>query len=127
MDVTRSERLVFPLTTRPVLGYEEYTDLPRDTSLQVYSLEEIGAEKVVALQDRARNEPRDLYGRHRLRGRGEVGVSPRQQESRTACAGRQGDPVQLWQTRLAAQMADLPPFDEVFRVVCRAFRHVGLG
>ena len=30
-------------------------------TIQVYSLKEILSEKVVALTDRARNEPRDLY------------------------------------------------------------------
>lgn len=61
-DITIRERLVFPLEDRPVLrAYEEYTDLPEDVKIRVYSLGEIAAEKVVALMDRARNEPRDLY------------------------------------------------------------------
>lgn len=42
-------------------GYEEYEDLPDDATILVYSLEEILTEKVVALADRARNGPRDLY------------------------------------------------------------------
>ena len=62
VDITIDERLVLPLKERPVLkGYEEYADLPDDAIILVYSLEEILTEKVVALVDRARNEPRDLY------------------------------------------------------------------
>ncbi len=36
-------------------------DIPEDCPISVYSLNEIATEKVVALQDRVRNEPRDLY------------------------------------------------------------------
>ena len=31
----------------------------------------------------------------------------------------------LWQVRLAAQMAELPEFDTIYRAVRRAFRHAG--
>ena len=62
VDITIRERLVFPLESRPVLrAYEEFSDLPDGRTLQAYSLQEIAAEKVLALADRARNEPRDLY------------------------------------------------------------------
>ena len=37
---------------------------PLDRRLQTYSLDEIVAEQTIALADRARNEPHDLYGRH---------------------------------------------------------------
>ena len=97
VDVTIRERLVFPLEDRPVLrGYEEYADLPDDAKIRVYSLGEIMAEKVVALTDRARNEPRDLYdiwhlvdeghvdlADGRRRDRAEVGL-PRQEARRRA-------------------------------------------
>ena len=62
VDVTIRERLILPLAERPIVrGYEEYEDLPNDAFVRAYSLEEISVEKVVALGDRARNEPRDLY------------------------------------------------------------------
>lgn len=62
VDITIRERLVFPIEDRPVLrGYMEYADLPDGAKIRAYSLGEIVAEKVVALMDRARNEPRDLY------------------------------------------------------------------
>ena len=37
------------------------SDLPENAEILAYSLGEIAAEKVVALLDAARNEPRDLY------------------------------------------------------------------
>jgi predicted nucleotidyltransferase component of viral defense system len=59
---TINELLAFPLAERPILrGYEEFSDLPENRSVLVYSLEEIAVEKTVALADPARNEPRDLY------------------------------------------------------------------
>lgn len=62
VDVTVRESLAFPLLVRPVLrGYEEFTDLPVDRHIRVYALEEIATEKTLALADRARNEPRDLF------------------------------------------------------------------
>ncbi|MFY9909444.1 MAG: nucleotidyl transferase AbiEii/AbiGii toxin family protein, partial [Candidatus Sulfotelmatobacter sp.] len=62
VDITVRERLVFPLEERPILrGYQEFTDVPGNRLIRVYSLEETAAEKTVALADRARNEPRDLY------------------------------------------------------------------
>ena len=62
VDITINERLAFPLQQRPILrGYDEFTDLPEGRVIDVYSLEEIVAEKTMALADAARNEPRDLY------------------------------------------------------------------
>jgi predicted nucleotidyltransferase component of viral defense system len=62
VDITISEVLCFPIEPHPVLrAYPEFSDLPEDRAVSVYSLNEIAAEKVVALQDRARNETRDLY------------------------------------------------------------------
>lgn len=137
MDITIDERLVLPLKERPVLkGYEEYADLPDDAIILVYSLEEILAEKVVALVDRARNEPRDLYDvwylterenmdlsvlvpeitdKLEFRGKGlkDLGEEFGRKEARLK---------KLWQMRLANQMVDLPHFEEVYRAVQRAFR-----
>lgn len=61
VHATIRAQLVRPLEDRPVLlGYEEYADLPEDAPVRVYALEEIAVEKLVALTDKARNEPRDL-------------------------------------------------------------------
>lgn len=141
VDITIDERLVLPLKERPVLkGYEEYADLPDDAIILVYSLKEILAEKVVALVDRARNEPRDLYdvwylterenmdmsvlvpeitAKLEFRGKALKGIGEefRRKEARLK---------KLWQIRLANQMADLPHFDEVYRAVERSFRGTSL-
>jgi predicted nucleotidyltransferase component of viral defense system len=141
VDITIDERLVLPLQERQVLkGYEEYADLPKDATILVYSLEEILAEKVIALADRARNEPRDLYDvwyltdrenmdlaalipeinvKLEFRGRGLAGIGEelRKKEARLK---------KLWQMRLANQMAELPHFEEVYRSVQRSFRGADL-
>ena len=62
VDITITEQFVLPVEDRAVLrGYDEYADLTDDSKIRVYALDEIGVEKTVALTDRVRNEPRDLY------------------------------------------------------------------
>ena len=62
MDITISETVLFPVEQKEILrAYEEFYDIPEGRAVAVYSLNEIATEKVVALGDRARNEPRDLY------------------------------------------------------------------
>lgn len=62
VDVTIREQLVYTLEARPVLrAYVEFSDVPDGRVVQAYALAETAAEKVIALADRARNEPRDLY------------------------------------------------------------------
>jgi len=141
VDITVRERLVFPLEDRPVLrGYEEYADLPDDAKIRVYSLGEIVAEKVVALTDRARNEPRDLYDVWRLVSEGHVDLAEvadaieqkwafrgkRLADVRGELAAKEPRYRRLWGTRLSGQLVDLPEFDEVYRTVRRAFRQAGL-
>lgn len=141
-DITIRERIVLPLEERPVLrGYEEYRDLPEGARIRVYSLDEVAVEKTVALLDRARNEPRDLYDlwfvtvnghvtlpdlldpiARKLEFRGltlaQVGTEFRAKEARLR---------RLWQVRLAAQMVELPEFDGVYRAVQRALRQAGIS
>lgn len=60
-DITIREKVIYPIEERPALrAYEEYEDIPGNAVVKVYSLKEIAAEKVIAVCDRARNEPRDL-------------------------------------------------------------------
>jgi predicted nucleotidyltransferase component of viral defense system len=42
-------------------AYQEFIDISEGGEVSVYSLNEFATEKVVALEDRAQNEPRDLY------------------------------------------------------------------
>jgi predicted nucleotidyltransferase component of viral defense system len=141
-DLTIRERIVLPLEDRSVLrGYEEYRDLPEDARVRVYSLNEVAVEKTVALLDRARNEPRDLYDLWFLTSGGHVDLSDlvdpvlRKLEFRgltlaqvrKAFTAEEARYKKLWQVRLAAQMAELPEFGAVYREVRRALRQAGLG
>ena len=136
-DITIRERIVLPLEDRPVLrGYEEYRDLPEDASVRVYSLDEVAVEKTVALLDRARNEPRDLYDLWFLVSGSHVDLSDlvdpfaRKLEFRGLTLAQVGKEFaakearynKLWQVRLSAQMAELPEFGAVYREVRRALR-----
>ena len=141
VDVTIRERLVFPLEERPVLrGYDEYEDLPTDSPIRVYSLDEVAVEKVAALGDRARNEPRDIYDIWYLISHNHVDLASLrvELEQKLQFRGREiGDLGKeflskearyrkLWDARLSMQMAELPEYGDVFRLVRREFRRAGL-
>ena len=140
VDITINEVLVFPLQDRPILrSYEGFSDLPEGPTVRVYAIEEIVLEKHIALSDRARNEPRDLYDLWHLL----TFAAPRIGELRTeldaklafrqraAASIEQGVAAKeerlrrLWAARLTHQMNNLPTFDDVFRAVLRAGRAVG--
>ena len=141
-DITIRERIVSPLEERPVLrGYEEYRDLPEGARIRVYSLDEMAVEKTVALMDGARNEPRDLYDLWFLTVNDYVRLPDllnlvvRKLEFRELTLAQVGTEFRtkearlrrLWQVRLAAQMAELPEFDGVYRAVQRALRQAGIS
>jgi uncharacterized protein len=141
VDITIREVVVFPLESRKVLrAYEEYQDLPEDAEVLTYSLNEIAAEKVVALLDAARNEPRDLYDIWFLASDGHVDLGDlthaierkwefrgrRPADVRHALESKEARYKKLWEMRLAAQMAELPEFTGVFRAVRRALREAGI-
>jgi predicted nucleotidyltransferase component of viral defense system len=105
----------------------------------VYSLEEIAAEKVVALSDRARNEPRDLYDLWHLTSNQHIYIADifdaigeklmfRKRSSDTVgeeFSRKEARLKKLWSERLSAQVAILPEFDEVYRTVKRELRQAG--
>jgi len=137
VDITIREEIVFPLESRPVLrAYDEFSDLPDGRVVQAYSLAETAAEKVLALADRARNEPRDLYDLWYLISRESIDLAElmpamsaklgvRQHEAagiQEAILKKEARLKALWSARLANQMAVLPPFDKVFRELRRALR-----
>jgi len=141
VDITINEVLSFPLEVRPVLrGYPEFSDLPEDRRILVYSLNEIAAEKTVALTDPARNEPRDLYDLWYLTENNAVqldhlvpAICQKLEFREKPCEGLQPALARkearlraLWNTRLAYQMVALPPFDQVFREMRRSFRQAHL-
>lgn len=141
VDVTISEHLVFPLEDRRVLrGYDEFADLPENRAVLSYSLGEIASEKVIALGDRARNEPRDLYDLWYLTAEEAVNLAsllPAIGE-KLKFRGKPTDGLQeailnketrlkaLWSARLGNQIAVLPPFENVFREFRRTMRQARL-
>ena len=142
VDITIRERIVFPVETLPVQkAYAEYHDLPADALIGVYSLNEIAAEKIVALFDPARNEPRDLYDLWHLTGNGLVNPADLTHAVTSKAAFRNRTMTdakdiflrkearlkKLWSVRLSAQMAELPEFDEVYRAVTRELRKEYFG
>jgi len=137
VDITISEVLHFPVEQLLVLrAYPEFEDVPEDRPIGVYSLKEIATEKVVALQDRARNEPRDLYDLWFLTTRagielgdltGAIAEKLRFREKEIAgledrIFAKEARLRTLWNSRLGHQMEALPQFDEVFRAVRRELR-----
>jgi len=137
VDITIKEEVVFPLESRKVLrAYDEYQDLPEDAEVLAYSLSEIAAEKVVALLDAARNEPRDLYDIWFLTSNEQVDLrdltfaierkwefrKKKPADARGALDSKEARYKKLWDIRLAAQMAELPEYAKVFRFVRRALR-----
>jgi len=141
VDITIDERMVVPVQDRKLLkGYDEYTDLPENENLRVYALDEILVEKVAALTDFARNEPRDLYDAWYLTAMEKMDLSlhvpeiTSKLEFRARTIDDMGDAFmkketrlkKLWQARLAHQMVALPHFEEVYRSVRRSFRAAGL-
>jgi predicted nucleotidyltransferase component of viral defense system len=141
-DITIKEKVVFPIEERPVLrAYAEYEDVPGNAIIKVYSLKEIAAEKVIAVCDRARNEPRDLYDLWHLCETAHVDLieiidaiasklafrGQSLETIGTRLDAKQSRLGRLWNQRLAGQMATLPEFDGVFRSVRRSFRRAGIG
>lgn len=140
VDITVEEAMTHPRGNRPVLrSYPEFTDVPEHHQITVYSLEEIAVEKMVALADVARTEPRDLYDLWYLTTEGAVDLlllhdGIRQKLAfrgkpfagiQGAVAAKEGRLRTLWATRLAQQMPRLPEFDEVFRAIRRILRQAG--
>lgn len=137
VDITVSEILLFPVEQLPVLRtYPEFEDVPEDRPISVYSLNEIATEKIVALQDKARNEPRDLYDLWFLTSHAGVDIGPLIGAITEKIRFREKDPAgiedrilskearlnALWNGRLGHQMEALPQYDEVFRTVRRELR-----
>ncbi len=138
VDVTISEKVIFSPAELAVLkSHDEFSDLPEGEKIKVYSLPEIAIEKTVALLDKARTEPRDLYDlwyltkesgqvdlRDCLEGIGEKLAHRRKnlEEVRDEFDKKEARLKTTWQKRLATQMTALPKFDEVYRAVKRVLR-----
>lgn len=96
----------------------------------------IVVEKLLALSDRARNEPRDLYDLWYLFGAKDLRLAEMRAELdaklalrqrviaglEQAIAAKEDRLRRLWTARLAHQMKHLTQFDDVFREVLRTVR-----
>jgi hypothetical protein len=138
VDITINEKVFFiPEEIAVLKNCEEYIDLPEGEKILVYSLCEIASEKTVALLDRARTEPRDLYDlwylteqsnsvdlidcfaaiNAKLEHRGK-----KLDDVRGEFLKKEARLMKTWETRLSDQMANLCEFDSVFRTVKRNLR-----
>jgi len=136
VDVTRGERLLYPLTKRSLQA--SYSDYPADITLPTYALEEVIIEKICALM--GRTEPRDLYDIYWLFEWGDVDLSFLPSNFGAKCRHKGQEPDQLdeiltrkeatfdklWASRLAVQVPELPHLNEVMRVVRRHLRNLEL-
>ena len=142
VDITIDETICYPLHERPMLRqYDMFNDLPEEPTVNVYSLEEIAVEKITALSDRNRNQPRDLYDLWYLLNHHDFRLAEMLPELETKLAFRQRtteDVMEnivgkeerlrlLWTKHLSQQMIDLPAYDDVFRDVKRALRTADLN
>jgi uncharacterized protein len=140
VDITIRERIVFPIARQPILkAYDEYDDLPMDARIGVYSINEIVSEKIIAVLDPARNEPRDLYDLWYLTTTQQVDLAelPGSVDLKMKFRGRELTDARenfirkedrlkkLWKVRLSPQMAALPEFEHVFRSAFRKLRQAG--
>ncbi|OGT36186.1 MAG: hypothetical protein A3F11_00325 [Gammaproteobacteria bacterium RIFCSPHIGHO2_12_FULL_37_14] len=142
VDMTISEKVFYKPEEIAVLkNCDEFSDLPVGAKILVYPLSEIASEKTVALLDRARTEPRDLYDLWYLTVEtNDVDLADCLPaiSAKLSHRGKKLDDVRdefhkkearlkkMWETRLSAQMANLSEFDNVYRAVKRSFRQAGI-
>ena len=143
VDITIKEKVFYaPEECNILKSCNEFTDLPEDEKILVYSLNEIASEKTVALLDTARTEPRDLYDLWYLTEHSDsVDLSDcieaihaklghrnkKLKDVHKQFSAKESRLKKTWKTRLAAQMAALPEFDQVYRAVKKAFRQAGIS
>ena len=136
VDITIRELICQQIDQQALLHeYQEYDDLD-EAQVPVYRIEEIAAEKLMALLDRARNEPRDLYDLWSLTKTNGIHWPELADCLAQKYRFRNVDPAslvdaydskrarleRLWATRLEEQMAVLPRFDVVYRELRRELR-----
>jgi uncharacterized protein len=137
VDVTFNEILVTKPEARVILkSYNEYDDFKEIHEVLSYTVDEIVTEKICALIDPKRSEPRDLYDIWHLFNEQEInraflpayvidklkakGVNF--EARRNNLAGKEAKIGKMWEQRLSQQVAILPSFGDVFRDVQRNFR-----
>ena len=107
--------------------------------IRAYAIEEIAAEKIIALLDIARNEPRDLYDLWYLTTNQYIKIDELIEAVTKKWQFRNKNLTdvkeeflrkkvrlnKLWGTRFSSQMANLPEFDRVYREVQKELRKAG--
>lgn len=136
VDITIAECIVGQLEQKPVLRTYDAFDFPEGISVKTYSLDEIATEKLVALTDKQRTQPRDLYDLWYMSTEEHIDVAnlakalAQKLDFRQRSADGLVDVLKnkkntlerTWETRLAPQMAEIPAFDTVFRETERLIR-----
>lgn len=141
VDIAFKEKIIHQAQEKGIIKtYEEYSDFLSEPMIRVYSLEEVAIEKICALFSPSRNEPRDLYDIHYLIEEAEVDISrlindidEKMKLKGSSLSIRRNEFLKkekrlkkLWQQRLSQQMDSLPEYNDVFRMVKRAFRQAEL-
>lgn len=141
VDVTKTEEIVHALERKPVLVTYDAFDFPNDRAINAYSVNEIVAEKLLALTDPKRSQPRDLYDLWYLQSeeRVDLALLDNAVARKLKFRGRSGEGLAeafdkkekvlqaTWKARLDAQMASTPEFEAVFRETRRAFRQSSIS
>ena len=136
VDITIAECIVGQLERKPVLRTYDAFDFPEGASVKCYSLDEIAVEKLVALTDKQRTQPRDLYDLWYMTTEGHADIANlasalaqkldfRQRSAEGLAEVFKNKKITLertWETRLAPQMAEIPELHSVFREVERLIR-----
>ena len=137
LDFTIKEKIIYSVASKTLLrGYEEYTDLPSDIMINVYTLEEIFIEKCLSIIDRSRNEPRDIYDLWYLASN-ECSDCVSMAEGiklkgsykgitsfniLDALNRKERNYESLWKAKLEQHMLNLPHFNKVYRELKRHLR-----
>ncbi len=137
VDITFNETLVTEPVSRLILkSYNEYDDFKEEYEVLAYTVDEIVTEKICALIDPKRSEPRDLYDIWHLFNEEEIsrkflaayvikklkGKGISFENRRNNLAGKEGKIGKMWNQRLSQQVSNLPDYGDVFRDVQRNFR-----
>jgi predicted nucleotidyltransferase component of viral defense system len=140
VDVTKTEFVCGDLDSLKVIHTYPAFDFPEHEGLRVYSIDEIATEKIVALTDPKRSQPRDLFDIWTLLEDHELELSmlPPSIAKKLKFRNRSTDGLSeifdkkekllkaTWNTRLDPQMPKTPEFDGVFRAVRQSFRNASL-
>lgn len=136
VDITKTEVIVDKLERKAVLKTYDAFDFPADRAVQVYSIAEVVTEKILALTDPKRSQPRDLYDLWYLEDNNLVDLPSlddaiakklkfrgRSAEDLSANFEKKENVLKAaWKNRLDAQMTETPEFEDVLRRVRQNFR-----